>query len=661
MSELQFPKDPIVGQEYDFAPYRYYWDGTKWKTKGIGYNPVNDLRDELEPRISDNESKVFEALRRSYAEAGYNLVPGSFSIGGVLSSNTDVLLNENDGKGYAWTGVFPKVVSAGTDPSAVAGFVPRSDAALRGDLGSDDGAEHVEFKRSATASTVRCALYEKANETRSAFEWNIRPALSDATEEINAAILDIYKLKQHILSDDEIYSVTLKFDQGVDYRILGTVIIPSGVILDFNGSRVVGPDPSAGTTAYNPSGSKMFITGRYESGAIVSNLNAASEMVKRVIGSGVRGATIINSNCPFDLVNFQEMCFLDDIRFSNCSLMFRTKGSFYARYGNSIRPLLCRNTAQAAGQYAILLHGAAAHQLKFDCRLADVRIGYEVTATNSFDVEINGSFEEGKSSNSIGIRNNGAYCQAWRVNAYFEGVDVGITGINNGTFNGCLFAPQYFSSCNYSFKAQTATFRRCRVMCPSIPDEGTAGHNTADFSAPNNEVIFDVGSKGSSTANGTKEYPTNILLGAGCFADGIAYHYDDSSPVPLTDALAYANPSKANHARLNALPFEGAQIVTKPNQVPFCSIFVAVNTLIINTQLTYDDSNILAFNFRGTTDSISYVLSGFIFGTTVSWVDHNPSGVSLAVSNNAGSVRLTFSNLTAAVPVINVAGCVRHV
>ena len=46
MSELQFPKYPIVGQEYDFAPYRYYWDGTKWKTKGIGYNPVNDLRDE---------------------------------------------------------------------------------------------------------------------------------------------------------------------------------------------------------------------------------------------------------------------------------------------------------------------------------------------------------------------------------------------------------------------------------------------------------------------------------------------------------------------------------------------------------------------------------------------------------------------------------------
>ena len=103
MSELQFPKDPIVGQEYDFAPYRYYWDGTKWKTKGIGYNPVNKLRDELEPRISNNESKVFEALRRSYADAGFNLVEGSFEEGGVLSVASDVMITAS-GDGYSWGG-----------------------------------------------------------------------------------------------------------------------------------------------------------------------------------------------------------------------------------------------------------------------------------------------------------------------------------------------------------------------------------------------------------------------------------------------------------------------------------------------------------------------------------------------------------------------------
>ena len=119
MSELQFPKDPTIEQEYDFPPYKYYWDGEKWKTKGIGYNPVNDLRDELEPRISDNESKVFEALRRSYAEAGYNLVNGSFEAGGVLVNANDVLLQELTGKAFSG---LAGTVAAGTNPAS-GGFV----------------------------------------------------------------------------------------------------------------------------------------------------------------------------------------------------------------------------------------------------------------------------------------------------------------------------------------------------------------------------------------------------------------------------------------------------------------------------------------------------------------------------------------------------------
>ena len=139
MSELQFPKNPVVGQEYDFPPYKYYWDGVKWKTKGIGYNPVNDLRDELEPRISDNESEVFEALRRSYAEAGYTLVAGSFEDGGTLASATDVLLYKSNRKAYSWGGTMPKVVLAGSTPATSGGigagaWVDRTNVTLRGEI-----------------------------------------------------------------------------------------------------------------------------------------------------------------------------------------------------------------------------------------------------------------------------------------------------------------------------------------------------------------------------------------------------------------------------------------------------------------------------------------------------------------------------------------------
>ena len=126
MSELQFPKDPIVGQQYDFPPYRYYWDGAKWKTMGIGHNPVNDLRDELESKINSNAANVFEALRRSYAEAGFTLVNGSFEEGGTLTSATDVMLYKVSGIAYAYSGGFPHTVTAGTNPTSVPEYVTRA-------------------------------------------------------------------------------------------------------------------------------------------------------------------------------------------------------------------------------------------------------------------------------------------------------------------------------------------------------------------------------------------------------------------------------------------------------------------------------------------------------------------------------------------------------
>ena len=151
-SELQFPKNPIVGQEYDFAPYKYYWDGVKWKTKGI------DLRDELEPRISDNESKVFEALKRSYADAGLNLVKGSFEEGGVLSAANDVMITSS-GVGYSWGGSgFPHNVAPETNPTSDPLYRDRSDE-VGGKGGSGGGdASIVTYTHAGVATAVQTTV-----------------------------------------------------------------------------------------------------------------------------------------------------------------------------------------------------------------------------------------------------------------------------------------------------------------------------------------------------------------------------------------------------------------------------------------------------------------------------------------------------------------------
>ena len=191
MTTLQFPANPVLNQEYDYPPYKYYWDGQKWKTKGIGYNPVNDLRTEVLPKLN-------EALRRSYAEAGYNVVSGSFGTGGTLESSTDVLLNEVDGKGYTWAGALPKVVASGSTPATSGGVSPtswvdRADGALRSALADQNSAVLIAGK---SAKVVGKSVYETPVES---FD-GVHPGLVEVStvglqEALKRGQLDIKHLK----------------------------------------------------------------------------------------------------------------------------------------------------------------------------------------------------------------------------------------------------------------------------------------------------------------------------------------------------------------------------------------------------------------------------------------------------------------------------------
>lgn len=67
-------------------------------------------------------SQAREALRRSYAESGYNLVAGSFEAGGTLVNYNDVLLQESTGKAFSGTA---GTVAGGTNPTS-GGFEDRS-------------------------------------------------------------------------------------------------------------------------------------------------------------------------------------------------------------------------------------------------------------------------------------------------------------------------------------------------------------------------------------------------------------------------------------------------------------------------------------------------------------------------------------------------------
>ena len=131
-------KDPLDWDEgvseVVFNQLRKFTDGSWWYAPDaaisnpvlMGSTPIGDplWRVFSLDAISKLNPQIRESLRRSYAEAGYNLVDGSFEAGGTLVNANDVLLHETTGKGY--TGPAGPV-AAGTNP-ATSGFVDRSNA-----------------------------------------------------------------------------------------------------------------------------------------------------------------------------------------------------------------------------------------------------------------------------------------------------------------------------------------------------------------------------------------------------------------------------------------------------------------------------------------------------------------------------------------------------
>ena len=66
------------------------------------------------------------------------VVSWTFTTGGTLNYPNEAALNPADGNYYGWTGAFPHVVAPGTNPTAVAGYVPRTDVVLRGELETNE-------------------------------------------------------------------------------------------------------------------------------------------------------------------------------------------------------------------------------------------------------------------------------------------------------------------------------------------------------------------------------------------------------------------------------------------------------------------------------------------------------------------------------------------
>ena len=107
---------------YPTDGYWYSWNGKLPYVVPANSSPTPGGKKGWGVVTRDERVVTREALRRTYLEAGLNLVEGSFEAGGVLTNQNDVLLHESSGKAFSGpVGTVP----AGTNPAG-GGFVDRS-------------------------------------------------------------------------------------------------------------------------------------------------------------------------------------------------------------------------------------------------------------------------------------------------------------------------------------------------------------------------------------------------------------------------------------------------------------------------------------------------------------------------------------------------------
>lgn len=91
---------------------------------------LNSTDDTYQDRLGNTVPTAAGAIKR----LGPVVTAWTFTTGGTLNYPNEAALNPTDGNYYGWTGAFPKVVAPGTDPTVVAGYVPRTDVLLRDEI-----------------------------------------------------------------------------------------------------------------------------------------------------------------------------------------------------------------------------------------------------------------------------------------------------------------------------------------------------------------------------------------------------------------------------------------------------------------------------------------------------------------------------------------------
>ena len=151
---LNFPSNPSENDIYQFGLLTYIFKNGKWVSQSRGASQL--------PWYSNME-QARALWKRLAAEAGLNLVDGSFEEGAEVISSSDVVWWQAGSAIYSWHLDENKVVPAGSTPVTYGGISPtawvdRTDVTLRDELAKSTGATKVGTSDGRTVEQRLAAL-----------------------------------------------------------------------------------------------------------------------------------------------------------------------------------------------------------------------------------------------------------------------------------------------------------------------------------------------------------------------------------------------------------------------------------------------------------------------------------------------------------------------
>lgn len=198
-------------------------------------------------KLISNSMSAREALRRTCADAGLNLIDGSFEAGGILTSPSDVLLSLANGMVYSWIGAYPPggyVVTPGSNPVSP-GFFIRSHASIRSQ--TFQRWVHTGVIDVSKAGTIvpEFAFKYDADGAQYSYKADTCYVLEDfgygpsATPEWNSRVFNaLIPLAKGMFISSRTINATVNHDAPVDIINRVTIMLPQSLKLRKTGSAV---------------------------------------------------------------------------------------------------------------------------------------------------------------------------------------------------------------------------------------------------------------------------------------------------------------------------------------------------------------------------------------------------------------------------------------